>query len=85
MSLPDYKALKKLADACRKVGIKHFKNSEYEFTLTDEVPPPSKYKKKQGALDTTNAEIETDSLSEEELLYWSVGNIEEDEKPINEA
>ena len=38
MTLPDIKALKKLASACRSAGIKHFKGVDFEFTLSEEPP-----------------------------------------------
>lgn len=69
------KELKKLAFACRHAGISHFKNNEVEFTLTDS-PPESNYKKKQKET-TLNKDsviqgsIETDSLTEEQLLMYS--------------
>jgi hypothetical protein len=67
------KELKKLADACRKAGIKCYKDSQIEFTLTDEAPV-SNYKKKQEPLKDfgSNYAVETDSLTEEQLLMWSV-------------
>lgn len=74
----DPKTLEKLAKACRKAGIKHFKNATLEFTLTDEVPP-SNYKKRQKASpkvphsSTSDDLIETDSLTETQLLLWSAG------------
>lgn len=71
----DYKALKKIADACRKAGIKQFKNAEFEFTLSDE-GPISNYKKRTAAkpqLKENDVQlIESDSLTEEQLLFFSV-------------
>ena len=76
MSLPDYKSLKKLADICRKAGIKSFKNADCEFTLTDETPQ-SPYKKraakKQLDVSTEPYRIETDELTQDQLLLWSSG------------
>lgn len=79
------KELKKLADACRKAGIKHYKQGDLEFTLTDDAPV-SNYKKKQDKpfVDTSSHQIETDSLSEEELLFWSVGDIDGANTPVEE-
>jgi hypothetical protein len=71
----DYDTLKKLADICRKAGIKHFKNSELEFTLTDEAPV-SKYKRKQAELSSgpvIDNTFESESLTDEALLLWSTG------------
>lgn len=72
----DSKALKKLAETCRKVGIRHFKSAEFEFTLTDS-PLPSVSKKKTAQNFIVNAdtgEFETDFPTEEQLLYYSSGD-----------
>lgn len=75
MSLPDAKALKKFADACRKAGIKTFKNAEFEFTLTDDLPV-SNYKKKRAEQETAiSLEVETEQLTEEQLLFYSVADV----------
>lgn len=69
------KDLKKLAAACRAAGIRSFKNSEVEFTLTDELPL-SNYKQKIQTQDDGKHSIETDgwnSLTPEEQLMWSSG------------
>lgn len=76
MSLPDLKQLKKFADTCRKAGIKSFKNAEFEFILAEEAPM-STYKKrvqvvKEQATPIEESESEPLSLTEEELLYWSL-------------
>lgn len=75
MDLLDPKRLKKLADACRKVGIKHFKSAEFEFTLTDHDPSvkTSKQKKLKPLVD--NDTIESEAPTDEELLMWSVGDM----------
>lgn len=76
---PDYKNLKKLADSCRKAGIKSFKGFGMEFTLTDDAPQ-SAYKLSKSVrkaapelTPTTDGSdaIETDSLSDDELMMWS--------------
>ncbi len=66
------KELAKLAAACRKAGIRHYKTAEFEFTLTDEVPV-SAYKKKQSATSTTppDDKFESDELGQEALMFWS--------------
>lgn len=69
MSLPDLKALKKLADACRKSGIKHYKSADMEFTLTD-YAPESNYKKKQAASEPQELAPE-ETLTQDQLLFWS--------------
>lgn len=70
MSLPDVKALKRLADACRKAGIKTFKGEGIEFTLTDYVLE-SNYKKTKRKTQSSQDTILNDTLPEESLLFWS--------------
>lgn len=79
MDLPNPKELKKLADMCRKAGIKHFKSDKFEFTLTDEVPL-SQYKLNKAKTVQTPAgsaydpaTFQSDALAEDELLFWSTG------------
>lgn len=70
----DPKELKKLAKACRDAGIKHYRNGDIEFTLADEAPQSPYKQKKAASMPSTGSEtIETDALSEEELLLWSTG------------
>jgi hypothetical protein len=70
----DAKALKKIADACRKAGITHYKCAEFELTISPDAPP-SNYKRRQAAKDpspaTADEVIKTDTLTEEQLLLWS--------------
>lgn len=73
MSLPKTSELIKLAKACRKAGISHFKSPEYEFKLTEEAPVRAT-KKIFLPTPQTQGDIETDSLSEEDLLFYSVAN-----------
>lgn len=76
----DLKELKRLAAACRKAGILHFKSEQYEFTLTEEAPKsPYKVTKesKKAPNTVSNQSFESDSLTNEELLFWSVGTPEE--------
>lgn len=69
--------LKKWASACRKAGIKSFKGEGFEFTLTDD-QPLSYYKRRKlksnpaaSSLITPQEMIETDTLTEDQLLFWS--------------
>lgn len=71
MNLPNPKDIKKLANMCRKAGIKHFKCDGMEFTLDDEPVKPTKQSSKAPSAET-NAEFETDTLTNEQLLMWSV-------------
>lgn len=77
MNSIDMKSLKKIADTCRKVGIKHFKNADFEFTLTDDLPEPALKTSDKRILNETEAlalpEVQTDGPTEEELLFWSTG------------
>lgn len=73
------KDLKKLADSCRKAGIKSFKGYGVEFTLSDDAPV-SNYKRTKGNTpqpDNGKA-FESDTLSEEALLMWSSGALGDD-------
>lgn len=71
----DPKALKKLAAACRKAGIKSFKGHGVEFTLTDEDPAPKVHKnsRPEPSYESVAAEFQADTLTEEQLLMWSTG------------
>lgn len=79
----DFKALKKLADICRKAGIKHYKCDQFEFTLSDE-GPISNYKKRSTKelvreLSNNSNQISSEDLTEEQLLLWSAPNPESGE------
>lgn len=84
MNLPDPKALKKLAAACRKAGIKTYKCGELEFTLTDDEPVSNYKAAKQKQAVTkpslTEEAFSSDGLTEDQLLMWSVGESEEETK-----
>lgn len=74
----DLKELKKLAAACRKAGISHFKSEQYEFTLTED-QPVSAYKQAKITASNSDAQVsgdtgkfQSDSLTDDELLFWSV-------------
>lgn len=68
------KELKRLAAACRKAGILHFKSADYEFTLSDTQPVrETKHSKSLGNA-ASDSKFESDSLSPEELMFWSTGN-----------
>lgn len=84
MNFPNAKDLKKLADACRKAGISHFKQGDLEFTLTSETPV-STYKKAQKAnllspetkVDAIDNNFQSDELTEDQLLFWSAPSNDE--------
>lgn len=74
MALPDSKELIKLANACRKAGIKHFKGDGIEFTLTDDLPitkPKHVQKQQEEHVDPFQG-FTSDELPYEALLNWSV-------------
>jgi hypothetical protein len=83
------KEIKKLADACRKAGIKSFKNSEVEFTLSDLAPTVTRRRRTvispaQENISATLSQPEviaddTAGLSEEEILFWSSSITEENQ------
>ena len=71
MELPDYKALKKLAESCRKVGIKSFKSAAFEFTLTDDLPTPKKSAPKAPTGELPTQALDPETLDDVSLLFWS--------------
>lgn len=84
MSLPALKDLKKLANFCRKAGIQHFKTSEFEFTLNEDVPETVRFQKasKIGPVkgDVSTPDFKSDlSLTEEQLWMWSSSGIHAEE------
>ncbi len=72
----DAKQLKKLAAACRKAGIKQFTSPEFSFTLTDETPILRAPRSHKPMLPLTkDAEVDVPTLTEEQMLFWSSGDI----------
>ncbi len=71
------KELQKLAKACRKAGIKSFKCADFEFTLADTGFVESYAPKTKGKQSSQGDVLAPDSLTEDQLLYWSVGQTEE--------
>ncbi len=68
------KELKKLAKACRDAGIKSFKGPNFEFILDDApITTPRNSSTKQELPE----EFQADTLTEEQLLFYSVANMEE--------
>jgi hypothetical protein len=64
------KELIKLAAACRKAGIKSFTSPEFSFTLTDDLPQKPR-KATARVIQEDNSSFESDTLSPEEMLFWS--------------
>lgn len=82
LSLPDHKALKRLADACRKAGIKTFKNADFEFTLTEDAPLSNYVRKKRSIRPEEDTGVDsetfkTDTLTDDQLLFWSLSETPE--------
>lgn len=80
------KEIKKLADACRKAGIKSFKNAEVEFTLADELPVvhrrTARAQKETTFVDPIQPDAiinDENALSEDDLLFWSSRTTEENQ------
>ncbi len=66
--------LKKLAKVCREAGIKHFKNADFEFTLSDDMPMQvSRIKAEPLTKAELDQPIQSDDLSAEAMLFWSTG------------
>lgn len=67
---PNAKELKKIAAACRKAGISHFKCDVFEFTLDTNAPtaaPKGFSKPNHGE----QGEVQSDELTPEQILFWS--------------
>jgi hypothetical protein len=65
------KDLKKLADACRKAGIKHYKNGEIEFTLSDDLPQKESKRTQSRSVAQTDDKFESGLLDPMDMLFWS--------------
>lgn len=65
------KELIKLAQACRRAGIKHYRCGDIEFTLDElDTTPVSKASQSE---EDVQGKIETpDEVSDQDLLFWSV-------------
>lgn len=83
MNLPDLKQLNKLIQLCRKQGVKVIKIDNMELTLSDDLP--TKPGKKQVAQQPQAPSIfESDSLTDEQLLDWSLMSVPKAETPEGE-
>lgn len=71
MEALDPKKLAALVKACRKAGIIEFKGYGVEFTIGAEPQPKVSKRQSKQAVQTSD-KIETDSLTDEELLFYSV-------------
>lgn len=74
MPAPSPKQLKKLADACRKAGIKSYKDADCEFTLTEDAPTKKvKQSHNLSSIAKSDAAFSSDTLEGDSLLFWSTG------------
>ena len=73
------KELIKLAAACRKAGIKSYKTQDFEFTLTDDMPVKQSKNQQPTYKDSIQGDsVETDSLTQDQLLMWSAVSPEDE-------
>jgi hypothetical protein len=80
MSILNPKDLIKLANACRKAGIKHYKQGDIEFTLTDDLPQPQSRRVNTSKTDDSIEDFQTDTLTEDQLLFYSTIDLVEKEE-----
>ena len=64
------KELKKLIKLCRDMGVQSYEGDGFKFTLTDSAPVKTKHKSMIHNGQQTD-DIESDSLTAEQLLWWS--------------
>ena len=77
MALPDLKQLKALVALCRKMGVTTLRHDGMEIVLGE--PPVKEQPKKLQTGEPANTQhIETDSLTDMDLLFWSATS----EKPM---
>jgi len=74
------KELKKLASACRAAGILTFKNSEVEFTLSEQAPPKlnKNTQKSSSSVSDKDEDFTTETLTDEQMLFYSTVQLPED-------
>lgn len=75
MNLPDLKKLKAIIALCRKSGVESIEIEGIKIVLKDSSYTPSIRKRastKKSDLDNTPDPIETDDLTQDQLLHWSV-------------
>ena len=79
MNLPDLKQLDKLIALCRKRGIKSVQIDNLKIELGD--APEQRSTKKAQAISQVEEDFESDALTDEQLLHWSVTNLPSDTQP----
>lgn len=77
MDAPDAKKLIALAKACRRAGISEFEGFGFKFSLAPESPKEKAVKAKKATSneiqDPLDSSFNSEGLSEEDKLFWSVG------------
>ena len=79
MNLPETKKLKQIIALCRKMGVESIEFVGIKITLGTE---PAKAPRKGAAKkhnESPTEEVETDSPTEQELLFWSTGALPEEQ------
>lgn len=71
MAFPDVKQLDKIIQLCRKRGVKSIKIDNVELTLSESEPVRHKASAKKASADPSES-FESDSPTDDELLFWSV-------------
>lgn len=86
MNLPDLKQLDKVIALCRKRGVKSIKIDNVELTLSEDAPAKQTRKNKKSNTKeaeqvsaTVDTAFESDSPTEDELLFWSSVQVPESE------
>jgi hypothetical protein len=84
MNLPDLKQLDKVIALCRKRGVKSIKIDNVELTLSEDAPAKQTRKKSntkeaEQVSATVDTAFESDSPTEDELLFWSSVQVPESE------
>lgn len=73
------KELKKLIKTCRELGVKSYKGEGFEFTLTDSEPVKQTKSKSLPSAQESSEQFESDTLTEDHLLFWSTSDTSEQE------
>lgn len=88
MALPEAKTLKKLAIMCQKLGITEFSCQDFSFKIdrlafVSKIPKRIKRTELEKALENPD-HIPGDIPSEESLMFWSSGQLNEQETEVKD-
>lgn len=81
MTLPDLKQLDKMIQLCKKRGVQSVEINGLKLVFAEEPSKPTrsrKAKSTQGSGEVDDGKIESDSLTEQQLLMWSVSDPSEE-------